>query len=151
MTMIKNELTNSFLPALLDEILNDKQKRIFACENNILLFSLYYFAKFHSYTMPDFHKQMYEDLLYSNQTTGLLWVMFRESAKTSLAKMKVIHNICYNKRKFQIWASFDERTAKSNAYDIALELQTNERIIDDFGQLYYDAELDDTTDIKKYS
>lgn len=65
---------------------------------------------------------------------------------TSLAKMKVIHNICYNKRKFMIWASFDERTAKSNAYDIALELQTNERILEDFGQLYYDPELEEDSD-----
>lgn len=66
---------------------------------------------------------------------------------TSLAKIKVVHNICYKQKRFMLWASFDEKKAKANLFDIAFELQTNENLASDFGQLYYEEDLKD----KKYS
>jgi len=88
--------------------------------------------------MPLFHKEMYDDLKEMNYSLiGALWEMFRESAKTTLAKIKIIHNICYKKKFFNIWASFDQKKAEANLFDITLELQTNKKIINDFGQLFY--------------
>ena len=76
-----NELTNflnpkSELSELLLEITEDRDKRIYACENNVALFSLYYFSHYHTFEMPEFHKDFYKDLLFNN-LTGALWIAFR--------------------------------------------------------------------------
>ncbi len=120
-------------------LLEDKTKRIAACERHIWLFSLYYFTRFHFFTMPPLHKEMYSDLegMNTGQVIGAVWKMWRESAKTTLAKIKIIHNICYKKKFFNIWASFDQAKAEANLFDIVLELQTNGRLINDFGQLFF--------------
>lgn len=91
--------------------------------------------------MPSFHKDMYEDLLFTDWNV-VEWIMFRESAKTSLAKIKIIHDIVYKKKHFILWTSFDEKKAKGNLYDIALQLQTNKNLIADFGQLFYEEQLE---------
>lgn len=36
-----------------------------------------------------------------------------------------------------LFVSYDEETAKDNLFDVALELQSNKRILADFGQLYF--------------
>jgi len=100
--------------------------------------------------MPDFHFDMYEDLKFEKYR-GVLWVMFRESAKTSISKIKVIHDICYRKKRFILWASFDEKKAKANLFDIAYELQTNENLTADFGQLFYEENLNDKKYVTKKS
>lgn len=123
----------------------DQASRIAQCENNIELFSLYYFPYYHTFEMPEFHKEMYKDLLFSD-IDGAIWEMFRESAKTSLAKISIIHAIVYKKTNFTIWVSYDEKKAASNLFDVAVQLQTNERLIGDFGQLFYDELLEDEKD-----
>lgn len=130
--------------------MKDKNKRIYACEDNILLFSLLYFTKYHHFVMPTFHKGMYDDLRFKN-TVGALWIMFRESSKTTLAKIKVIHAICYKQKRFIIWTSFDQGKAEANLFDIAVELQTNKNLIADFGQLFYEESLVDDKFSKKKS
>lgn len=119
------------------EALEKKDTRKYLCEKSLKYFSIYYFTKFHFFKMPDFHEEWYKDLLF-NDLVGLILVTFRESAKTSLAKIKVIHDICYAKKKFIIWTSYDQQKAEANLYDIALELQTNEKIIADFGNLFFE-------------
>ena len=100
--------------------------------------------------MPDFHVQMYEDVKFAN-IDGAIWEMFRESAKTSVAKIVLIHGICYRKYRFPIWTSFDEKKASSNLFDVAIELQTNQKLIEDFGQLFYDDKMDEEKKSKKKS
>jgi len=98
--------------------------------------------------MPYFHGGMYEDLKFED-IVGALWIMFRESAKTSLAKIKIIHNIVYKKKMFNIWTSFDQVKGEGNLFDVALELQTNKNLIADFGQLYYEQRLEERRSTKK--
>lgn len=134
---------------LSDEIFNifaDKKKRLYACENSLLLFSLYYFNQFHHHTMPDFHKMLYKDLKFDGDINKLLIIGFRESAKTSLVKIKIIHSMVYKLKHFIEWVSFDEKKSEANLYDVVFQLQTNERLIDDFGQLFYEEKLE-----KKFS
>jgi len=123
------------------EVLAKKDTRIYACEKSLMLFSLYYFSQYHKYTMPEFHKEWYKDLS-NEELKGLLLITFRESAKTSIAKIKLIHNIVYSKTHFNIWTSYDKKKAEGNLFDIALQLQTNEKIIEDFGQLFYEDNID---------
>ncbi len=120
---------------MLSELLKDKDKRIYACEKSLMLFSIYYFTEYHKYKMPDFHKDWYNAFL-NKQILSL--ITFRESAKTSLAKIKLIHDIVYKKKKLILWVSFDKSKAKSNLFDIAVQLQTNKKLIGDFGQLFFD-------------
>jgi len=130
--------------------MEDQKSRIVACENNIWLFSLYYFTNYHFYEMPEFHKEMYDDLDEMNkELIGLLWEMFRESAKTTIAKIKVIHNIVYKKRHFNIWSSFDKAKANANLFDIVLQLQTNKKLIADFGQMFFSSNLSSKQSEKK--
>lgn len=119
--------------------LKNPKKRMEICRDNIYLFSLYYFTDYHKYDTPDFHMDMYDDLEYRDWQY-VVWVMFRESAKTSIAKIKLIHNIAYKKKLFNIWVSFDEKKAESNLFDVALQLQTNSKLIQDFGQLFFNKE-----------
>ncbi len=126
---------------LFEEILEDKEKRVYACRKNIALFSLYYFSHYHLFEMPDFHSDMYQDLNFDN-LVGAMWIMYRESAKTSLGKIGLAHMICYERKKFIIWVSYDQRKASSNLYDVAFALQTNQKIIDDFGQLFFEKDMD---------
>ena len=119
------------------QALQKKETRKYLCEKSLMYFSIYYFTKYHFFKMPDFHKDWYKDLSFNN-LTGLILVTFRESGKTSLAKIKIIHNICYAKKKFIIWTSYDQTKAEANLYDVALELQTNKKIIADFGNLFFE-------------
>jgi phage terminase large subunit-like protein len=96
--------------------------------------------------MPNLHLEMCEDLSFEKYNI-LLWLMFRDSAKTTLAKIAVIHSICYGYKHFIPWASFDARKAESNLFDIARELQMNGRLIEDFGQLFFD----DKMNVEKFS
>ena len=68
----------------------------------------------------------------------LMWVMFRESAKTVWAKIKVTHAICYGYKKNITWVSYDAKKADKQIMSVASELKGNARIIRDFGQLYYE-------------
>lgn len=57
---------------------------------------------------------------------------------SSLAKIKIIHSIVYDYKKYILWTSFDEKKAAANLFDVVLQLQTNKKLISDFGQLFYD-------------
>lgn len=66
----------------------------------------------------------------------IVWLMFRESAKTSIAKAFLAWLICYGKRRYLNVDSFDKENSERILFDVVLELQVNERIRADFGELY---------------
>lgn len=66
----------------------------------------------------------------------LLLLAFRESAKTSLVKEYVVHQIAYNEEEYIVWDSYDGGNSKRALFDIVVEMQTNKRIKEDFGELY---------------
>ena len=83
---------------------------------------------------------MYEDIkgLLKHDYKHLLWIMFRESAKTSIAKIFITYCIVYKKKRFINYDSYDKGNAEAALFDIATWLQTNEALITDFGQLFYE-------------
>lgn len=101
-------------------------------------FAFYYFTRYFDYDPAPFHDDMWGDYtnLMNHDIDEAAWIMFRESAKTSLAKIAVIHAICFEKKYYINWDSKDKSNAEQALFDIALELQTNDRLINDFGQLY---------------
>jgi hypothetical protein len=61
-----------------------------------------------------------------------LIIGFRESAKTFWANVKFIHNIAYRKKRFQMWYCYDKNKASDRLYQIVVQLQTNQKLINDF-------------------
>ena len=64
------------------------------------------------------------------------WIMYRESAKTTFAKLFIIYLVCYKMRKYINVDSFDKENAERILFDIAHELTNNAKLINDFGELY---------------
>lgn len=132
---------------LLEYTINTKRnERVYLCDQEFALFAMYYFAEFFIYKIPGFQWVMYK--LLNEFSRGkfkfLLWVMFRESAKTTIAKIYVTYCIVYRKKRFINWDSYDKTNSESALFDIATWLQTNRRIIADFGQLFYESNQRET-------
>lgn len=65
-----------------------------------------------------------------------MWIWFRESAKTSIAKGLIVYLICEKKRRYINVDSFDKSNSEAVLFDVANSLMTNKRLIQDFGQLF---------------
>lgn len=74
--------------------------------------------------------------LINGDIRELAWIMFRESAKTSIAKAYVVYLVCTKKRRYINVDSFDKTNAESALFDITKSLMTNKMLIADFGQLF---------------
>lgn len=116
-----------------------QESRLYLCSKSLYLFSMYYFSKYFTHQSAGFHKEkcnlidkLGEDYKY------LVDCEFRGSAKTSFAKIEFIRRICFKKSKVMIYWSLDKKIAENSLLDIALELQTNQFIIRDFWQLFFD-------------
>lgn len=81
---------------------------------------------------------MFDDVddLFDGKYREAAWIMFRESAKTSISKGLITWIILYKKRKYINVDSFDKENAERILFDIVLELQTNELIKSDYGELF---------------
>jgi hypothetical protein len=115
-----------------------RDERVFTCEIAPEYFAVYYFPEFFHYPMAPFHFDMWDDYkaMMRGELDDVMDIMFRESAKTSLTKIMLTHAICYKKRKYINWDSYDGANAEQALFDVTIWLQTNQRLIADFGQLY---------------
>jgi hypothetical protein len=66
----------------------------------------------------------------------LAWIMFRESAKTSIAKALIVYLITTKKRRYINVDAFDKGNAESVLFDVSDALMNNRKIVQDFGQLF---------------
>jgi len=141
----------NYLPAdLRKQIAINKDLRLELCEKHIFFFGLLYFPHYFTHEPAPFHLGMCKDLNFEGYQ-HLIWEAFRESAKTSYAKIKIIHNVVFKKRMFNVFAAFDKNKADANVYDIAIQLQTNLDLIRDFGQLFFEESFVDVKKSKKKS
>lgn len=113
-------------------------QRKFVCGEEFAYFAFYYFFDFFSYAPAPFHWDFFEDCnkLVRGELDEVAWIAFRESAKTTIAKIYVCWLICYKHKKYIAWDSYDGTNAESALFDITIFLQTNPRILNDFGKLY---------------
>src|ERR1035437_6039107 len=84
-------------------------ERMYMLQDDFLHWFLYYYIDYIKYPFAPFHYEMFDDLqgLISNKYREVAFVMFRESAKTSIAKGFITWLICTNKRKYINVDSFD--------------------------------------------
>jgi phage terminase large subunit-like protein len=125
--------------ASLSKVLNGtREERAFLCEQDFSLFFVYYFKAYIKYRFAPFHFEMFKDLedLMTDKYREVAWLMFRESAKTSLAKAFLLWLITYKKRLYLNVDSFDKENAERVLFDVVVEMQTNHTFKSDFGELY---------------
>ena len=115
-----------------------RDERVYLASKDFSLFFVYYFVDYIKYKFAPFHFEMFEDLekLMEGEYREIAWIMFRESAKTSISKAFVTWLIIFDKKKYINVDSFDKENAERILFDVVVELQTNKKIIADFGQLF---------------
>lgn len=127
--------------------------RKYICSKFFFLFAIFYFSEFFIFKIPPFHEWFYSDAerLTTGELTEALWIAFRESAKTSIAKIFIIWCICYKKKYYICYDCYNKENSEAALFDITVELQTNEKIIGDFGHLYTEKREKEESQIKRIS
>lgn len=130
-----NRLNRAALQKVID---GTRDERLYLCDRDFSLFFSYYFLDYIKYPFAPFHYDMFQDVrdLFDDRYREVVWLMFRESAKTSLAKGLLTWLICYGKRRYINADSFDKENAERTLFDVVGELQTNQKIRADFGELF---------------
>jgi phage terminase large subunit-like protein len=113
-------------------------ERKYLVSNDFALFFCYYYIDYVKHPFADFHYKMFEDIkgLIDGTYREVCWTMFRESAKTSIAKGFITWMIATEKRNYINVDSFDKENAERMLFDAILELQKNPRLLQDYGELY---------------
>lgn len=115
-----------------------KDERHFLCKHSFIPFIVYYFSDYLQYKLAEYHYEFAEDVedLVKGEVTEVMWIAYRESAKTSFAKLFIIWCIVYKKKKYINVDSFNKENAERILFDVAFELSKNRRLIEDFGKLF---------------
>lgn len=102
------------------------------------VFFVYYHSEYVKYAFADFHLDMFGDIddMLANNIREVAWIIFRESAKTSIAKILVEYLIATKKKEYINIDSFDKANAEAILFDIAGSLSQNPRLVEDYGKLY---------------
>lgn len=117
----------------------DKGKRRYITEQSLVYHAVYYHPEFFYYAIPPFHWDLYDDFecLTNGELKEAAWIAYRESAKTSIAKIGIEWLIANKKKRFINVDAFDKGNAEGVLLDVAVSLQTNKRLISDYGQLFF--------------
>ena len=115
-----------------------KAERILATRSHFGYYMVYYMPHYVQSEFAPFHYDMMGDVhdLLNFTIRELAWIMFRESAKTSLAKGLICYLITNRIEPYINVDSYDKENAERVLFDVVQELQSNKRLIEDFGQLY---------------
>ena len=116
-----------------------KEQRVYACEKSFPHFCYYYFTEYFTKKSAPFHWDFFQDCqdMVDGKLKEVAWIAFRESAKTSVAKLFILWCILYKKKHYINYDSYDKSNSESALFDIAINLQSNKKILADFGQVYY--------------
>ena len=123
----------------LDKVINGTQaERRYLCEQSFILFAIYYFKDYFKYSLAPYHYDFAQDLhdLTDGKIREVAWIAYRESAKTTFAKLFVIWMICYKKRLYINLDSFDKENSERILFDVAFELVNNKRLQADYGVMF---------------
>lgn len=124
--------------ALLQMIEGTREERVFLASQSFGLFLIYYFSHYLKYALAEYHYDFFDDIedLVNGNIREVAWIAFRESGKTSYAKIAVTWMIAFKKRQYINIDSFDRENAERILYDIAVEMTSNARFKADFGVLF---------------
>ena len=134
----------------LEKVINGTQEeRRYLCEQSFVLFAIYYFKEYFKYKLAPYHYDFNTDIhdLVDGKVREVAWIAFRESAKTTFAKLFVIWLVVYRKRLYINLDSFDKENAERILFDVAFELVNNKRLQHDYGVMF--SKERSITDIKQ--
>jgi phage terminase large subunit-like protein len=116
----------------------NKDERLYIANKSFNIFAMYYFSDYFTYKLAPFHYDFFQDChdLVDNKIREVAWIAFRESGKTSIAKLFIIWLICTNRRKYINVDSLDKENAERILFDVAFELVNNKRLQNDFGVMF---------------
>ncbi len=110
------------------------------CRQEPMYFAIWYFPEYFTHQIPNFHYDFYQDIkdLMAGNLDEAAWIAFRDSAKSSIAKIALIcWAVCFKLEQYINVDSYDKSNAESILFDVTVALQTNKKIIRDFGHLYH--------------
>ncbi len=114
-------------------------------ENDLLWFNRFYLSSLFSLPVPACHLEI-KHFLDEGHPLSLI-VFPREHGKTTWEMGQIIHDICYQKEKYIVIFGSSAGRATQVVANIKHEFKTNQRIIEDFGQLVDSSEKDTESDI----
>lgn len=128
-------MTKAALEKMVD---GTRDERVFLAEHSFGLFAVYYFSNYFKYPLAPYHYEMAQDLhdLLDGKIRECGWIMYRESAKTTFAKLFVIWCIAFKKKKYINVDAFDKENAERILFDVAYELTNNKKLAADFPTLF---------------
>ncbi len=108
------------------------------CEEEFIFFCMYYFSEYMKRKCAPFHFDFAADCkaMAKNELSEVAWIAYAESAKTSFAKMYLTWLICYKKKNFIVYDSYELDNSEAALYDVTNWLRINKKIVRDFGRLY---------------
>lgn len=120
----------------------DRRERVRLGEQSVLFFARYYFPDFFSDQTPAFHQELIRfarEMERPRAARGVIGAVIaapRGHAKsTILTFLVVLYWIAYRKKRFVVIVSDTAHAAESFVSDIKKQLEENERLREDFGDL----------------
>jgi len=112
--------------------------RVEITKRSFIHFFAYYFRHYLTHNFSDFHYDMADDLmgLARGYLSEAAEITYRGSSKTSLAKAFITWCICLKEYQYINVDAYDGSNSERFLFDVVLELQTNELIKSDFGELF---------------
>lgn len=131
----KDEMTKEALQKMID---GTPEERKFLAENSFGLFCIYYFKDYFKYSLAPYHYDFIKDIedLDNGKIREVVWIGFRESAKTTFAQLATIWFLTFKKRTYINVDSYSSANSERSLFDIAYLLLNNKRYIADFGAIY---------------
>jgi hypothetical protein len=135
---------------------------------SFFLFAAFYFTKLFNFRLAQLHEEFYEG--FQGLATGAIkeaaWIAYRESAKTSIAKIGLSWLIArkqvsdalrdngddvsgWGERLYINVGSYDKANAESILFDVVTKLQGNDLLIAGFGHLYNQPRTKDPAQLKR--
>ena len=88
--------------------------------------------------MAEYHHLFIQDIedLSEGKIREVLWIGYRESAKTTFAQLGNLWFLTFKKKKYINVDAYSSANSERSLYDIAYHLITNKKYIADFGNIY---------------
>jgi hypothetical protein len=119
-------------------ITGSQKERRFLAEHSFMLFCTYYFLDYFKYPLAPYHFDFMQDIedLADGKIREVLWIGYRECAKTTFAQLAMIWYLTFKKKTYINVDSYSSANSERSLFDIAFHLINNKKYIADFGKIY---------------
>lgn len=138
-SFLQEALSRHFTPEQIEKSKFNKRTRLALSALDFEFFCRYYLPHHFDQQPAEFHRILFsdaEELMDMKSARNYLGVVFRGGAKTTIFNLALpLWSLCLGKRHFIVIVSDSERMAREKAAAIKYEIETNDMIREDFGEL----------------